>query len=188
VRHPWRLRDRDGFRAPPSWVDQLHFTRENMFAAAQWHSPATAARSTHAQFLAESLHAGDGACATRPVLRLLELYARGEPAKYERPAIRWLGRLTLEKPNLLLRDVQLAAAELEALPTRREAALRLPGEISCEPGTATFQPRGALYSRGLSRTRPQPSPESPITKAHAVAHRGGTRARPDHPSRPSLSG
>jgi hypothetical protein len=63
-------------------------------------------------------------------LGLLALYADGEPAKYERAAVRWLARLLLERRNLPLRDVQLAAAALDALPSRRASALDVLVDLS----------------------------------------------------------
>lgn len=48
---------------------------------------------------------------------LVSLYAEQEsPSKFERAALRWLQRLLLERENLSLRDVHLAAVLLGELP------------------------------------------------------------------------
>lgn len=62
-------------------------------------------------------------------LGLLALYAAEPSPKFERAATRWLGRLALEKPELGLHDVQLAAVALAALP-EREDVLRVLLELS----------------------------------------------------------
>ena len=59
----------------------------------------------------------------RDALGLLALYASEDSPKYDKAATRWLARLALETNDLQLRDVQLAAAALQALPTRPESAL-----------------------------------------------------------------
>jgi hypothetical protein len=47
-----------------------------------------------------------------------------EPGRYERAAVRWLGRLLLEQQGVSLRNAELAAAYLAAWgdPARRDAA------------------------------------------------------------------
>ena len=66
-----------------------------------------------------------GYLSVRDALSLLALYASENSPKYEKAAIRWLGRLTLESNDLQLVDIHLAAAALHALPRRPEAALRV---------------------------------------------------------------
>lgn len=66
----------------------------------------------------------------REALGLLELYASEGSPKYDKAATRWLARLALETDDLQLRDVQLAAAALQTLPTRPDAALRVLTELS----------------------------------------------------------
>jgi len=66
----------------------------------------------------------------RDALGLLALYASEDSPKYDKAATRWLARLALETDDLQLRDVQLAAAALQALPTRPESALRMLTELS----------------------------------------------------------
>jgi hypothetical protein len=63
-------------------------------------------------------------------LGLLCLYAAAEDPKFPRAAARWLGRLALEKPELGLTELQLAAAALAALSTREETVMRLLLDLS----------------------------------------------------------
>ena len=58
-------------------------------------------------------------------LELLRLIAEREPDRYERAAIRWHGRLLLERPGLTLAQAQLALAALAALPAERATAVAL---------------------------------------------------------------
>jgi len=58
-------------------------------------------------------------------LELLRLIAAREPERYERFAIRWHGRLELQRAGLTLAQSQLALAALAALPTERGTALAL---------------------------------------------------------------
>jgi hypothetical protein len=62
-----------------------------------------------------------------------------EPDRYERAAIRWLGRLLLEQRGVSLRHAELAAAYLAAWPDpgRRDAATEALGEL----GRAVGLPR-----------------------------------------------
>jgi hypothetical protein len=66
----------------------------------------------------------------RDALGLLALYAAEGSPKYDKAAVRWLARLALESDDLQVRDVQLAAAALQALPTRSESAMRVLRELS----------------------------------------------------------
>jgi hypothetical protein len=54
-----------------------------------------------------------------------------EPDRYERGAVRWLGRLLLEQPGVRLRHADLAAVYLSALadPARRDAATKALAEL-----------------------------------------------------------
>jgi hypothetical protein len=63
-------------------------------------------------------------------LGLLSLYASGGDAKYERASARWLARLGLERPELGLVELQLAAAALAALPVRESTAMRVLADLS----------------------------------------------------------
>jgi hypothetical protein len=62
-----------------------------------------------------------------------------EPDRYQRGAVRWIGRLLLEQPGVSLRHAELAAAYLGVLPdpARREAATEALGEL----GRAVGLPR-----------------------------------------------
>jgi hypothetical protein len=69
-----------------------------------------------------------------------------EPDRYERAAVRWLGRLLLEHRGNSLRHAELAAAYLAAWPdpARRDAATEALGEL----GRAVGLPRlGARIAR-----------------------------------------
>ena len=54
----------------------------------------------------------------RDALGLVALYASEESPKFDKAAVRWLGRLALESDDLSLEDAQLAAAALAARPRR----------------------------------------------------------------------
>ena len=64
-------------------------------------------------------------------LRLLFLYAEKEPIKYDRAALRWLGRYVTEGKGVSLLKAQLALAALAELRTgNREAAATLLTELA----------------------------------------------------------
>jgi hypothetical protein len=65
-----------------------------------------------------------------------------EPQRYERAAVRWLGRLLLERRAMTLRQAEYAAASLAACrdPTRREDAAEHLGELVRRPSLATGPP------------------------------------------------
>lgn len=72
-------------------------------------NPATRYRraiETRSVFLAELAAQEMGHLPLVDALGLLQLYAAGESEKYERAAVRWLGRLAFERRGLPLRDVQ----------------------------------------------------------------------------------
>ena len=79
-------------------------------------------------------------------LALLALYAAEDSPKYDKAATRWLARLALETDDLQLRDVQLAAAALAALPTRPESALRVLTELSATPPATRTTSRSAPWT------------------------------------------
>jgi hypothetical protein len=63
-------------------------------------------------------------------LRLLFLYAEKEPLKYDRAALRWLGRYVTEGRRVSLLKAQLALAALAELRTgSREAAAKMLTEL-----------------------------------------------------------
>jgi hypothetical protein len=64
-------------------------------------------------------------------LRLLFLYAEKEPIKFERAALRWLGRYLTEGKAVSLLKAQLALAALSELRAgEREAAAKLLTELA----------------------------------------------------------
>jgi len=75
---------------------------------------------------------------------MLLVIARCEPQQYERAAVRWLGRLCLERTRVDLADLSRAAAALVALPERPDAARLLLAEICRRAGqqqaAAVFRP------------------------------------------------
>jgi hypothetical protein len=62
-------------------------------------------------------------------LDLVALYAEAEPAKFEKAAVRWLGRFVTESTPSLLR-AQIALAALSELRAGSEAAERLLRELA----------------------------------------------------------
>ncbi|HEX8975380.1 MAG TPA: hypothetical protein VF781_02615 [Solirubrobacteraceae bacterium] len=47
----------------------------------------------------------------------------GDPTRYERAVVRWLGRFALEARAVTIRDLRSAAAALDALPSRSTEAM-----------------------------------------------------------------
>ena len=66
----------------------------------------------------------------RDALGLLALYAAEDSPKFDKAAVRWLGRLALESDDLSLHDLQLAVAALHALPRRPDSTLPVLREVS----------------------------------------------------------
>ena len=66
----------------------------------------------------------------RDALGLVALYATEVSPKFEKAAIRWLGRLALEGDDLSLHDLQLAVAALQALPRRPDSTLHVLQDLS----------------------------------------------------------
>ena len=75
---------------------------------------------------------------------ILLVILRAEPHQYERAAVRWLGRLCLERKRVGLTDLSRAAAALVALPERPEAARPLLAEVCSRAG----QEQAAAVFRG----------------------------------------
>jgi hypothetical protein len=73
-----------------------------------------------------------------------------EPDRYERAAVRWLGRLLLEQRGVSLRHVEVAATYLAAWPdpTRRDAATEALGELGRVVGLRRLGTRIASAGRG----------------------------------------
>jgi hypothetical protein len=81
-------------------------------------------------FLAEVAARDVGLLPLRDAVGLLALYARGDSRKFERAAVRWLGRLALEKPRLTLEEAQLAVAALATMNKQPEASARILTELT----------------------------------------------------------
>jgi hypothetical protein len=56
-------------------------------------------------------------------LRICLVLRGGDPDRYERAAVRWLGRFALEARGVTIEDLRLAAAALDALPDRAPEAM-----------------------------------------------------------------
>jgi hypothetical protein len=56
-------------------------------------------------------------------LRICLVLRGGDPRRYERAAVRWLGRFALEAPNATIDDLRGAAEALDALPGRPAEAM-----------------------------------------------------------------
>lgn len=63
-------------------------------------------------------------------LALVALYAEEDSPEFDRAAVRWLCRLGLERPELTIREMQLAAAALAALPERERSATSVLTDLS----------------------------------------------------------
>jgi hypothetical protein len=63
-------------------------------------------------------------------LRIVELMAAADHERYERAAVKWLGRYATEGDGVTVDDVQRAATWLDALPDRPELADRLRGLVT----------------------------------------------------------
>src|SRR6187455_2068148 len=76
---------------------------------------------------------------------ILLVILRAEPQQYERAAVRWLGRLCLERKRVALADLSRAAAALVALPERPEAARPLLADVCRRAGQ---EQAAAVFRRG----------------------------------------
>jgi hypothetical protein len=56
-------------------------------------------------------------------LRICLVLRGGDPSRYDRAAVRWLGRFALEARNVTIDDLRLAADALDALPERAGDAM-----------------------------------------------------------------
>ena len=61
--------------------------------------------------------------ALEDALRICLLIRGGDPDRYERAAVRWLGRFALEARGATIDDIRAAASALDALPARPVAAM-----------------------------------------------------------------
>jgi hypothetical protein len=73
-----------------------------------------------------------GNVALGEALDLVILYAEVEPAKFEKAAVRWLGRYVAESKPSLLR-VQMAVAALSELRGGSDAAKKILAELAGSP-------------------------------------------------------
>ena len=58
-------------------------------------------------------------------LRICLVLRGGDPVRYERAAVRWLGRFALEAREVTIGDLRLAASALDALPEHPSDAMEL---------------------------------------------------------------
>jgi hypothetical protein len=83
-------------------------------------------------------------------LVICRLLLEQEPERYERGAVRWLGRLLLEQPGVSLRQAELAAAYLAAWPdpARQDLAAEALAELGRAIGFRGLAPRLARADDG----------------------------------------
>jgi hypothetical protein len=67
-------------------------------------------------------------------LRICLVLRGGDRRRYERAAVRWLGRFALEGRGLTIADLRSAADALDALPTRANEALERLQRLCLEHG------------------------------------------------------
>jgi hypothetical protein len=56
-------------------------------------------------------------------LRICLVLRGGDPARYERAAVRWLGRFALEARQVTIEDLRLAADALDTLPDQASESM-----------------------------------------------------------------
>jgi len=61
--------------------------------------------------------------ALEDALRICLVFRDGDPERYERAAVRWLGRFALEARGVTIEALQAAAAALDSLPQRTGDAM-----------------------------------------------------------------
>jgi hypothetical protein len=67
-------------------------------------------------------------------LRICLVLRGGNPARYERAAVRWLGRFALEARNVTISDLRAAADALDALPRSAGEAMERLQRLCVEKG------------------------------------------------------
>lgn len=67
-------------------------------------------------------------------LRICLVLRGGDPGRYERAAVRWLGRFALEARNVSMDDLRLAADALDVLPRRATEAMERLQRLCLERG------------------------------------------------------
>jgi hypothetical protein len=69
-------------------------------------------------------------------LRICLVLRGGDPDRYERAAVRWLGRFALEARNATIDDLRLAAEALDTLPERAPEAMECLQQLCVAKGVA----------------------------------------------------
>src|ERR1035437_7343382 len=69
-------------------------------------------------------------------LRICLVLRTGDPGRYERAAVRWLGRFALEAPGATIEDLRLAAEALDLLPARAHEAMERLRQLCLARGVA----------------------------------------------------
>ena len=69
-------------------------------------------------------------------LRICLVLRGGDPERYERAAVRWLGRFALEGRRVSIDDLRLAADALDALPGHATEAMELLQRLCVAHGVA----------------------------------------------------
>ena len=69
-------------------------------------------------------------------LRICLVLRGGDPNRYERAAVRWLGRFALEAREATIADLRLAAGALDALPEHPDKAMELLQRLCVARGVA----------------------------------------------------
>jgi len=67
-------------------------------------------------------------------LRICLVIRGGDPARYERAAVRWLGRFALEARAATIADLRTAADALDAMPERAYEALERLQQLCLDHG------------------------------------------------------
>jgi hypothetical protein len=67
-------------------------------------------------------------------LRICLVLRAGDPLRYERAAVRWLGRFALEARNVTIRDLRSAAEALDVLPRSAGEAMERLQRLCVEKG------------------------------------------------------
>jgi hypothetical protein len=69
-------------------------------------------------------------------LRICLVLRGGDPERYERAAVRWLGRFALEARQVTIDDLRLAADALDALPERASESMERLQQLCLVRGVA----------------------------------------------------
>ena len=69
-------------------------------------------------------------------LRICLVLRGGDPERYERAAVRWLGRFALEARDVTIDDLRVAANALDTLPDRASDAMERLQELCVSRGVA----------------------------------------------------